>query len=114
VGVAHHLPVVGDRASEIVPAASVHVRAGQNRADTHLVEDTERETAAGGLEEHRVVAVDAQYRCVGGVEYGLVQEVDRCARPAAGEADLAAEAADRSERSTILPLQVVVVPQMAE
>jgi hypothetical protein len=112
--VAHHLPVVGDMASEIVPAASVHVRAGQNRAGTHSVEDTERETEAGGLKEHHVVAGDAQYRCVDGVEYGLVREVDHYARPAAGEADLAAEAADRLERSTILPLQAVVVPQMAE
>jgi hypothetical protein len=100
--------------SEIVLAASVHVRAGQNRVGTHSVEDTERETAAGDLKEQHVVVADVQCRCVDGVEYGLVREVDRYARPAAEEAGLAAEAADRLERPTILPLQVVVAAQMAE
>jgi hypothetical protein len=112
--VAHHLRVVGDMASEIVLVASVHVRAGQNRAGTHSVEDTERETAAGDLKEQHVVAVHARCRCVDGVEYALVREVDHYARPAAVEAGLAAEAADHLERSTILPLRVVVAAHMAE
>jgi hypothetical protein len=61
-----------------------------------------------------VVEADAQFRCVNGGVYDQVLGVGHCARPATVEAGLAVEVADRWERSTTLPWQVVVAAQMAE
>jgi hypothetical protein len=111
--VAHHSQVVGDMVSEIVPEVSVDARAGQNRADTHSAEDMERGTAGDDSKEGHVVAVDAQFRCADGAEDDQVPEVVHCARPVTVEAALKVlDVADRSERSTNQPWQVVVVARM--